>query len=94
MAAANRGKCCKSVSLCELLEWPMVDGVLLRIGLVLALNVIRLSVQKCQCLCWVQQGARLVLGSPFYGRVCFCVPLCQSLCPTGNSVKGHEGWDG
>lgn len=98
MAAANRGKCCKSVRLYELLEYPLLGGVLSHIGLASALSVRCLSVQNMPVLVRgpgspePQQGALLA-------PACFAVlwkymllcPLCQLHCSTGRSVEGPEG---
>lgn len=72
MAAANRGECCKTVSLPELSEWPLVDGVLLQTGLVSALNVM----PQCSKYAKACVGSRITQapeGSPA------CSLLCHSM---------------
>lgn len=77
-----------------------VDGVLLHIGLVSALNVRCLCSEYDSACAWVQDHPSpsrepcLLLGSPFSGSICFSVHICQSFCSTGHSVKGHKGWAG
>lgn len=75
MAAANRGKCSKSVSLHELLEWPLVDKILLHIGLVSALNVM----PQCSEYARACAGSRIPQASAGIDILWKCMLLCPHM---------------